>query len=75
MYARRLYRKPVKFDVEERSTETGSITFVDKEVLATWDDVQVIRKDPNKRYVAGLDSAPVKIRYPQFLGKSFIRPR
>ena len=70
-----MYRAPLRFEVEERSDATGKISFVDKELIATWDRLLIIRKDPNKNFVIGLDSKPVKIRYPEFLGHGFLRPR
>ena len=74
-FATRLYRKPLRFEVEEVSTETGSITFVDKEVLLEWDQVTFIRKDPNKKFVIGVESQPTKIRYPEYIGAPLVRPR
>ena len=74
-FARRLYRAPLRFEVEETSATTGSISFVDKEIVAGWDDLHVLRKDPNKDYVVGLEDKPKKIRYPAFLGPGFLRPR
>ena len=70
-----MYRAPLRFEVEERSDATGKISFVDKELIATWDRLLIIRKDPNKDFVIGLDSKPGKIRYPEFLGHGFLRPR
>ena len=75
MFARRLYRPPLRFEVEETTTEQGSISFVDKEFIFGWSDLMVIRKDPNKDFVLGLTSKPTKIRYPAFLGSGFVRPR
>ena len=74
-FARRLYRPPLRFEVEERSNETGSVTFVDKELLATWDKLVIVRKDVNKKFMVGLEDKPQKIRYPQFLGPGFLRPK
>ena len=61
--------------MEETSGETGSVTFVDKEGLATWDEIFIRRKDPNKKYVLGLELKPQKIRYPAYLGPGYVRPR
>ena len=72
MFALRLYRKPLRFEVEEKGSHFG---FVDKEAVLGWDDITVTRKDPNKEYVIGLHPAPAKIRYPQFLGPPFVRRR
>ena len=70
-----MYRAPLRFEVEERSDKTGRISFVDKELIATWDRLLIIRKDPNKNFVIGLEDKPGKIRYPEFLGHGFLRPR
>ena len=70
-----MYRAPLRFEVEERSDKTGRISFVDKELIATWDRILIIRKDLNKNFVIGLEDKPGKIRYPEFLGHGFLRPR
>ena len=61
--------------MEERSDKTGRISFVDKELMATGDRLLILRKDPNQNFVIGLEDKPGKIRYPEFLGHGFLRPR
>ena len=61
--------------MEETSDKLGAVTFVDKEVAANWDRLWIRRKDVNRKYVLGLKSQPKKIRYPEFLGRGFTRPR
>ena len=56
-----MYRKPLKFEVEEKGAK---LDFVDKELLLEWDTVHIARKDPNKKYVIGVAPTPTKIRYP-----------
>ncbi len=73
VHAKRLYRAPLRFETEETSHTDGSVTFCDKEVTATWERLWIRRKDPNRRYVLGLDSFPKKIRYPCFLGHRLVR--
>ena len=68
----RLYRKPLKFEVEETGAK---LDFVDKELLLGWDKVHIARKDPNKKYVMGTAPVPPKVRYPPYLGPAFVRKR
>ena len=68
----RLYRKPLKSEIEETGAK---LEFVDKELILGWDDVHISRKDPNKKYVMGTAPVPPKIRYPPYLGAAFVRRR
>ena len=72
MFATRLYRKPLKFEIEETGAK---LEFVDKELILGWDDVHISRKDPNKKYIIGTAPVPPKIRYPPYLGAAFVRKR
>ena len=72
MFAMRLYRKPLKFEVEETGAK---LDFVDKEIILGWDEVHVARKDPNKKFVMGTEAVPPKVRYPPYLGAAFVRKR
>ena len=68
----RLYRKPLKFEVEETGAK---LDFVDKEIILGWDEVHIARKDPNKKFVMGTAAVPPKVRYPPYLGAAFVRKR
>ena len=68
----RLYRKPLKFEVEETGAK---LDFVDKEIILGWDEVHIARKDPNKKFVMGTEAVPPKVRYPPYLGAAFVRKR
>ena len=73
-FARRLYRAPIRFEIEGRTDATGAITLVDKELIASWDTLVVLRKDVNKGYTSGVEDMPTKIRPPAFLGNGYLRP-
>ena len=70
MYAKRTYRPPLQFDIEEQGSR---VSFVHLDISATRGKLYLLRNDKNKSFLCGWESQPTKIRYPPFLGFSLVR--
>jgi hypothetical protein len=68
-FGARLYRAPIRFEVEESGAQ---ITFCDLALWATDAGLEIWRHDPNLGFVLGLEAAPKKVRYPPYLGPGVV---
>ena len=70
LFAKRMCRPPLKFDVEESGSR---VSFVHLDVIGTWNGLGLSRNDKNKPFLCGWEAKPVKVRYPPYLGPSLLR--